>query len=100
MVRADHAFNVVITAWHQCDWGFANLTSAQRAKLCINSRQDMQTIARKCRALHLCEQAATASKHWAVFDKYRDPKVSTIIAIAPFNPSDDIAKGQKRTCAR
>jgi hypothetical protein len=23
---ADHAFNVVVTAWHMCDWVFADLT--------------------------------------------------------------------------
>jgi hypothetical protein len=94
--RADHAFNVVITAWHLCDWVHAGLTSELRSKLKIRSRKDMQAVARECRALHLCEQAATASKHWAVFEEYRDPKVSTIVAIAPARKlPDDIYRPPK-----
>ncbi len=86
---SDHAFNTVVTAWHLCDWVAADLTPEQKIGLKINSRQDMQAIARQCRALHLCEQAATASKHWAVFEKYRDPNVDTILGIAPFTVDDD-----------
>jgi hypothetical protein len=37
----------------------------------------------------LCEQAATASKHWAVHKKYRDPKVATIVTVKPIRAGQD-----------
>ena len=97
---ADHAFNVVVTAWHMCDWVFADLTPQLKSKLNINTKAALQAEARKCRALHLCEQAAIASKHWAVFAKYRDFNVDTIVAIAPVrNPEDHARKTWVRSLA-
>ena len=55
---ADHAFNVVVTAWHLCDWVFADLTPELKSKLQINTLSELQAQARKGRALHLCQQAA------------------------------------------
>jgi hypothetical protein len=88
--RVDHAFNVVVTAWHMCDWVCADLTADQKSKLNIKDRKNMQAVARQCRALYLCEQAATASKHWAVYKEYRDPNVSTIVSIAPVRKPEDV----------
>jgi hypothetical protein len=76
--RNDHAFNAAVTAWQLCDWVFANMTPAQKDKLKIHNRFDMQEHARHdSRALHLCRQVATASKHMRV-SKFPDPKVKTI----------------------
>ena len=76
--RIDHAFNIVVTAWHLCDWVFADLRPEQKVKLQIYNLSEMQARARKCRALQLCRQAATASKHWKVSD-YPDPNVAVIV---------------------
>ena len=80
--RIDHAFNVVVTAWHMCDWVFADLTEKQKSALQITKLADLQAIARKCRVLHLCRQVATASKHWKVTD-YPDPTVAVIVTTTP-----------------
>lgn len=65
----DSAFNASVTAWHLCDWVFNDMTPEQRKKLGFAKLRDLQNHARKaCRALHLCRQAATASKHWTVSD--------------------------------
>jgi hypothetical protein len=51
----------------------------QRKKLGFEELGDLQHYARKqCRALYLCRQAATASKHWSV-DKHRDPTVQVVV---------------------
>jgi hypothetical protein len=76
--RIDCAFNIVVTAWHLCDWVFEDLTLAQKSKLQLNSLGDLHARARQCRALYLCRQAATASKHWKVTD-YPDPDVAVIV---------------------
>ena len=87
---ADHAFNVVVTAWHLCDWVFADLTPELKSRLQINTLSELQAQARKGRALHLCQQAANASKHWAVLEKHRDPNVDTIVTIAPVRKPEDL----------
>jgi hypothetical protein len=74
----DSAFNAAVTAWHLCDWVFADMTPDQRGKLNILKIEDMRGYARtQCRALHLCRQVATASKHWRV-ERYPDPNVKVI----------------------
>jgi hypothetical protein len=61
----DSAFNAAVTAWHLCDWVFNDMTPEQRAKLNFRNLADLQEHVREnCRALYLCRQAATASKHW------------------------------------
>ncbi|WP_244063291.1 hypothetical protein [Bradyrhizobium sp. Ce-3] len=76
----DSAFNASITAWHLSDWVFSDMTLEQRKKLGIKKLSDLQNRARKaCNALHLCRQAATASKHWAV-SKNPDPTVRVTVA--------------------
>jgi hypothetical protein len=65
--RKDFAFNAAVTAWHLCDWVFEDMTEAHCDKFNIHSRKQMQDYARtQCRALHLCRQVATASKHYTV----------------------------------
>ena len=49
--RIDLGFNIVVTAWHLCDWVFADLTPDQKSRLKISSLLDLQTIALQCRAL-------------------------------------------------
>jgi hypothetical protein len=81
--RIDLAFNIVVTAWHLCDWVFADLTPAQRSRLKMARLSDLKNIVRReCRALHLCRQAATASKHWKVTD-HHDPDVAVIVTATP-----------------
>src|SRR5262245_22594136 len=78
----DAAFNAAVTAWHLCDWVFADLTKAQRDRLQIKSLGQLQEHARTCRALYLCQYAATASKHWKV-THYPDPSVGVIVTATP-----------------
>jgi hypothetical protein len=80
--RTDLAFNIVVTAWHLCDWVFADLTLAQKSKLQIANLSELRAEARKCRAVHLCRQAATASKHWKVTD-HPDPDAAVIVTATP-----------------
>ena len=76
--RSDHAFNAAVTAWQLCDWVFADMTPAQRAKWEFRCDRDMQAHARQhCRALYLCRQVATASKHMTV-TTFPDLKVKVI----------------------
>ena len=76
----DSAFNAAVTAWHLCDWVFKDMLLDQRYKLNFPKLIDLQNHARRnCRALHLCRQAATASKHWIV-DDYYDPDVQVVVA--------------------
>jgi hypothetical protein len=75
----DSAFNASVTAWQLCDWVFNDMSPDQRQKLGFKSLGALQKHVREgCRALYLCRQAATASKHWIVSD-YRDPKVQAIV---------------------
>jgi hypothetical protein len=79
----DSAFNAAVTAWHLCDWVFNDMTAEQRRSLNFNTLTDLQNYAKKnCRSLHLCRQAATASKHWIV-DKYPDPNVEVVVTADP-----------------
>ena len=58
------AFNAAVTAWHLTDWVFSDMTPAQRNHHHVRSLAEFQNLARnQCRALHLCRQIATASKH-------------------------------------
>jgi hypothetical protein len=74
----DTAFNICVTAWHLCDWVFNDLTPKQRQSLGIASLGELQKLARECRALYLCRQAATASKHWEIIS-HPDPDVRVIV---------------------
>jgi hypothetical protein len=75
----DSAFNASVTAWHLSDWVFNDMTQEQREKLSFRSLGDLQAHVReKCRALYLCRQAATASKHWIV-NHYPDPEVQAMV---------------------
>jgi hypothetical protein len=75
----DSAFNAAVTAWHLCDWVFNDMTPEQRQRLGFTSLSDLQKHVREtCRALHLCRQAATASKHWKV-NSYPDPDVEVVV---------------------
>ena len=75
----DSAFNAALTAWHLCDWVFNDMTLEQRHKLGFGGLGDLQKYVREnCRALYLCRQAATASKHWAV-NSHPDPDVEVVV---------------------
>jgi hypothetical protein len=75
----DSAFNAAVTAWHLCDWVFNDMTPEQHKKFGFKTLSDLQNYARnKCRELHLCRQAATASKHWTVA-QHPDPNVQVIV---------------------
>jgi hypothetical protein len=79
---ADVAFNASVTAWHLCDWVFGDLTEDQRNNLKLQNLEDLQKIARDNRALHICRQIATASKHWKI-SQHPDPSVSTTVTANP-----------------
>jgi hypothetical protein len=71
------AFNAAVTAWQLTDWVFEDMTDDQRRLFKVSRLTDLQNLARdQCRALHLCRQIATASKHRNVRMHY-DPNVST-----------------------
>jgi hypothetical protein len=75
------AFNAAVTAWHLTDWVFEDMTEEQRYKRSISKLDDLQKLVRKeCRALHLCRQIATASKHRSVRFHY-DPDVATSVEL-------------------
>jgi hypothetical protein len=75
----DSAFNAAVTAWQLCDWVFNDMTPEQRQKLGFSSLGDLQKHVREnCRALYLCRQAATASKHWEV-NSHPDPDVEVVV---------------------
>jgi hypothetical protein len=75
------AFNAAVTAWQLAEWVFEDMTEEQRKKFGVLKYGDLQTLARKqCRALHLCRQIATASKHRNVKIHY-DPSVSTRVDV-------------------
>jgi hypothetical protein len=80
--RIDHAFNAVVTAWHLSDWVFADMTEEQKLKLQIFSLPELKAHALQCRAIRLCRQAATASKHWEVTN-FPDPNVAVIVTATP-----------------
>lgn len=80
------AFNAAVTAWQISDWVWEELTPAQMAALNVVSKTGLQNKARdECRAIHLCRQIATASKHREV-GLFPDPKVETIVSAAPTLP--------------
>ena len=75
----DSAYNASVTAWHLSDWVFNDMRRAQRRTLGFRTLGALQAHARRsCRALHLCRQSATASKHWRV-ENHHDPKVQVIV---------------------
>jgi len=79
--RKDFAFNAAVTAWALCDWVFADMPSALRNKYEIHNVNQMREYARyHCRALHLCRQAATASRHCMV-DNFADPDVNSFVTV-------------------
>jgi|GEM_PF-1910041 hypothetical protein len=80
--RIDHAFNAVVTVWHLSDWVFADMTEEQKLKLQIFSLPELKAHALQCRAIRLCRQAATASKHWEVTN-FPDPNVAVIVTTKP-----------------
>src|SRR6202044_1255131 len=61
-------------------WVFNDMTAEQRQQRKFSKLADLQNYARdNCRPLHLCRQAATASKHWTV-NNHPDPHVEVIVA--------------------
>jgi hypothetical protein len=91
----DSAFNAAVTSWHLCDWVFNDMTAGQRQKLNFSKLGDLQNYAREnCRPLHLCRQAATASKHWAVTN-HPDPDVEVIVTAEPVWTVYFVDGGQK-----
>jgi hypothetical protein len=79
------AFNCAVTAWHLADWVWKGSSEDRRANILAllgttagNDRRDFgkfQTAIRsRSRALHVCRQLATGSKHMTVTD-YPDPNV-------------------------
>jgi hypothetical protein len=72
------AFNASVTAWQLGEWVFNDMTAEQRNRLRFKGIKALQKHARTCRAVYLCQHAATASKHWLV-TQHHDPNVQTVI---------------------
>jgi hypothetical protein len=82
--RAYHAFNCSVTAWHLADWVWQDSTLDRHALIleqlgCKDAAASKsafgsfrKAIITKCRALHICRQVATGSKHMIVRD-HPDP---------------------------
>jgi hypothetical protein len=78
------AFNAAVTAWQVTDWVFDDMTADQKQSRGISSLTDFQKlVSSECRALHLCQWTAAASKHRVVTNRYHDPKVVTAVRSAP-----------------
>jgi len=85
-----HAFNFSVTAWHLADWVWEAVSTPEwRAEILRplgittngshrgNDLRSFQTAIReKCRAIHICRQLATGSKHMTVRQS-PDPTVRT-----------------------
>ena len=81
-----HAFNCAVTAWHLTDWAWQASSPEQRTHIlaCLQvesgdqARGDFakfQTALRnQSRALHICRQIATGSKHMTV-TAHHDPEI-------------------------
>jgi hypothetical protein len=77
------AFNGAVTAWCLTDWVFEEMTTAQRDHYHRGTLREFQDLAREqCRALHLCRQIATASKHRTV-RLHVDPAVGAALSVEP-----------------
>jgi hypothetical protein len=84
------AFNGFVTAWHLADWVWKGMTEQQRKTLrlewkCPKMNAEGQFAAelqKKSRALAICRQIATASKHVEV-TKYPDETVDAITSAEP-----------------
>jgi hypothetical protein len=75
LVPAYHAYNSAVTAWHLVDWIWCTADQKLRAQLAEKFHFDIpssarkglarfsDSIARDCRALHLCRIIANGSKH-------------------------------------
>lgn len=82
------AFNSAVTAWHIADWVWEDATPEQRASFPATTRRELQDLVRReCRALHLCRQVATASKHQRV-TMFPDPNVETVVSAADMITED------------
>jgi len=78
------AFNAAVTAWQLTDWVFDDMTAGQKQSRGISSLTDLQKlVCSECRALHLCQWIATASKHRVVNNRHHDPTVTTAVRSAP-----------------
>ncbi|EME69757.1 hypothetical protein H261_12004 [Paramagnetospirillum caucaseum] len=67
------AFNCAVTAWHISDWAWEELDEEVKGDLSARAGDRIADVGtfqaflrRQCRALHLCRQIATGSKHKVV----------------------------------
>ena len=88
-----HAFNCAVTAWTLTDWVWSDMTLDQRKKRSgglvgkASFRAFQSECRTQCRALHLCRQIATASKHGEV-TAYPDPMVKVDVSAVPIFRND------------
>jgi hypothetical protein len=81
---AYHAFNCAVTAWHLADWVWQSIDAEGHAfilsKLAVapTGKKDFglftRELMRRHRALHICRQLATGSKH-KIVEMHPDPAV-------------------------
>jgi hypothetical protein len=79
---AYYAFNCAVTAWHLADWVWEASSPDQRAEILqqlgsdarANKSTFQKALMEKCRAIHICRQIATGSKHMTV-TQHPDPNV-------------------------
>jgi hypothetical protein len=76
------AFNFAVTAWHLADWTWNAATDEQRAQIldCLklessaNFGKFQDAVRANSRAIHICRQVATGSKHKTI-NHHPDPDV-------------------------
>jgi hypothetical protein len=78
------AFNAAVTAWQLTDWVFEDMTEDQRRKRGTSNLSELQHLVRQeCRALHLCQRIALASKHRVVKLAHHDAGITTEVRPIP-----------------
>ena len=83
-----HAFNCAVTAWHVTDWLWQDISSSLELKTKMQEKnmnswtkcEEFQHYVREnCRALRLCYQIATGSKH-CLMERKPDSTISAVIS--------------------
>jgi hypothetical protein len=78
-------FNGAVTAWHLTDWVWQDMPVEFKAQCQWTKPAEFQNYCRdRCRALHVCRQIATASKHSEVM-LHPDPTVITEFSASATN---------------
>src|SRR5262245_50663993 len=74
--QIDHAFNCAVTIWHLTDWLVKGASKELAAHgYPLNYDAFSARVRRESRALHVCHQLATGSKHFALDQIFKGERV-------------------------